>query len=216
MRTMIENSSQRAVVPLDLVVKMEQIGGTGDTYDITVRIGNEVPANTGPAAVSVDAGPTFGFTDEEYSFETTTSDPDSDELYYQWNWGDGKGLSEWIGPFASGETCITTNSWVDGDYDVQVRAKDDFGAETEWSASSSIHIQCCIVRGNVNYDSGGDIDISDLVYLVDYMFIGGEAPICTESANINGDEVSGIDISDLVFLVDYMFVGGTPPPSCVP
>ena len=35
---------------------------------------------------------------------------------------------------------------------------------------------CCIARGNVNGDPAGSIDISDLVYLVDYMFNGGPAP----------------------------------------
>ena len=73
---------------------------------------------------------------------------------------------------------------------------------------------CCNapIRGNVNYDQGDVIDISDLVYLVDYMFIGGAPPPCFEEADIDGS--SGIDISDLVYLVDYMFNGGPPPVAC--
>ncbi len=72
---------------------------------------------------------------------------------------------------------------------------------------------CCIgIRGNVDYDPGDVIDISDLVYLVDYMFTGGEEPPCFEEADMNGDEV--IDISDLVWLVDYMFTGGPQPVDC--
>ncbi|MCK4460262.1 MAG: hypothetical protein KAW46_00575 [candidate division Zixibacteria bacterium] len=55
-------------------------------------------------------------------------------------------------------------------------AGDIFGAETEWSAAYSIHLQCCVVRGSVDNDDGGAIDISDLVYLVDYMFTGGPPP----------------------------------------
>lgn len=68
------------------------------------------------------------------------------------------------------------------------------------------------IRGNVNYDLGDGIDISDLVYLVDYMFIGGTAPVCVEEADINGS--GEIDISDLVYLVDFMFMGGPPPVEC--
>ncbi len=147
-----------------------------DSYDITVRIGNEVPANTGPAATAVDAGPHAGIDGEEYEFESTTTDPDADELYYQWNWGDRGGISEWMGPYASGETCTASHSWPEGDFDIKVRAKDDWEAETEWSAAYSIHLQCCVVRGNVDDDPSGGIDIADLVMLVDYMFSGGPPP----------------------------------------
>ncbi len=73
---------------------------------------------------------------------------------------------------------------------------------------------CCMppIRGNVDYDGGDAIDISDLVYLVDYMFTGGPEPPCFEEADMNGD--TAIDISDLVWLVDYMFTGGPPPVAC--
>jgi hypothetical protein len=73
---------------------------------------------------------------------------------------------------------------------------------------------CCLgeIRGNVDYDPGDNIDISDLVYLVDYMFTGGPPPPCFEEADMNCD--GSIDISDLVWLVDYMFTGGPPPCRC--
>jgi len=35
---------------------------------------------------------------------------------------------------------------------------------------------CCVLGGDVDYDGTGQIAISDLVYLVDYMFNGGAAP----------------------------------------
>ena len=78
------------------------------------------------------------------------------------------------------------------------------------------------IRGNVDYDPGDEIDISDLVYLVDYMFTSGPPPLCWEEANIDGsgpanppsDGPTDIDISDLVYLVDYMFNSGPPPADC--
>ncbi len=60
---------------------------------------------------------------------------------------------------------------------------------------------------DMNGDGNGP-DIADLVYLVDYMFQGGDPPIpdpCV--ADVNGDG-NGPDIADLVYLVDYMFTGG--------
>jgi len=52
-------------------------------------------------------------------------------------------------------------------------------------------------------------DISDLVYLVDYMFVGGPAPDPLWVADLQCD--GALDISDLVYLVDYMFLGGPAP-----
>lgn len=72
---------------------------------------------------------------------------------------------------------------------------------------------CCIAdRGNVDGSVDDNVDISDLVALVDYMFGGGATPPCPEEANIDGE--GEIDISDLVFLVNYMFAGGDPPAPC--
>ena len=74
---------------------------------------------------------------------------------------------------------------------------------------------CCIgIRGNVDSDVLENIDISDLVYLVDYMFTAGPVPACLEEANIDADTSGNIDISDLVYLVDYMFTGGPAPAVC--
>jgi hypothetical protein len=75
---------------------------------------------------------------------------------------------------------------------------------------------CCIppVRGDVNYDWAELIDISDLLYLIDYMFRGGPLPACHEEADINADGAELIDIADLVYLIDYMFRGGPAPPAC--
>ena len=91
------------------------------------------------------------------------------------------------------------------------------GGPPSWSGPHCFAVKCggcCIppIRGNVDYDPGDVIDISDLVYLVDYMFNGGPAPPCLEEADVDGS--GGIDISDLVFLVDYMFAGGPPPVAC--
>ena len=74
---------------------------------------------------------------------------------------------------------------------------------------------CCINdRGNVDGDPGDGIDISDLIYLVEYMFQGGDIPVCMAEANVDGVGLPEPDISDLIYLVSYMFQGGAPPASC--
>ena len=72
---------------------------------------------------------------------------------------------------------------------------------------------CCEgMRGNIDCDPTGEITISDLVYLVAYMFGGGPAPIDMATADFGDDGAA--DISDLIYLVEYMFRDGPPPPNC--
>ena len=65
----------------------------------------------------------------------------------------------------------------------------------------------------VNCDMNGDgqIDISDLVYIVQCMFLSETAcDFSIFSCDFNDDQT--LDISDLVALVSYMFNAGPPPP----
>jgi len=76
---------------------------------------------------------------------------------------------------------------------------------------SLMPVSVCI-PGDIN-NSGSGPDISDLVYLVSYMFSGGPEPPCMDIADIdrNGNNP---DIADLVYLVTYMFQNGRDLPAC--
>ena len=75
-------------------------------------------------------------------------------------------------------------------------------------------VSCCEDRGNADgVDDGyGPINVSDITYLVSYIFHGGPAPPCTEEGDVNGD--GSINIADVVHLVQYIFFGGPPPAPC--
>jgi fibronectin type 3 domain-containing protein len=60
-------------------------------------------------------------------------------------------------------------------------------------------------------DGDGTIDIADVVYLINYLFIGGPAPVIMEAGDANGD--CGINVVDVVYLINYLFVGGPAPVS---
>ncbi|MFH2049789.1 MAG: MXAN_6640 family putative metalloprotease [bacterium] len=64
-------------------------------------------------------------------------------------------------------------------------------------------------RGDANFD--GDVLVSDLVYMVNYIFKGGPAPLPIEDS---GDFscVNGINVVDLTDMVKYLFKGGSPSP----
>ncbi|MDF1545095.1 MAG: M6 family metalloprotease domain-containing protein [bacterium] len=111
---------------------------------------------------------------------------------------------------------LTLNT--DTTYYWKVKAHDIGGSET-WSTETYYIVTpstgCCVAdRGNVNGDIGDAMDISDLTYLVDFMFSGGPAPICTEEANVDSSPGEAIDIADLTFVVDYLFGGGPAPGAC--
>ncbi|MFO8078468.1 MAG: NosD domain-containing protein [Thermoplasmatota archaeon] len=68
-----------------------------------------------------------------YNYTSLTNDPDDDQIWYKWDWGDGN-FSEWIGPFESGDLCLISNNWSkEGNFEIRVKAKDIFNQESEWS-----------------------------------------------------------------------------------
>ncbi|MCB2201744.1 PQQ-dependent sugar dehydrogenase [bacterium] len=75
---------------------------------------------------------------------------------------------------------------------------------------------CCVAAtGNANGDPGDTVDLSDLIYLVNYLFLGGPSPDCLAEANTNGDLQGTVDLSDLIYLVNYLFLGGPAPAACL-
>jgi hypothetical protein len=64
-------------------------------------------------------------------------------------------------------------------------------------------------RGDANGD--GVINVSDVVYLINYLFISGPAPVPLEAGDVNCDGM--INVSDVVYLINYLFISG-PPPGC--
>lgn len=70
------------------------------------------------------------------------------------------------------------------------------------------------VCGNMDASPDGQIDITDLVYLVNYMFgvPSGPVPSPYEAGNI--DCAGEIDIADLVYMVNYMFGVPSGPEPC--
>jgi len=60
-------------------------------------------------------------------------------------------------------------------------------------------------------DANGDkvIDVGDVVYLINYLYRNGPAPIPMDIGDVNNDKV--IDIGDIVYLINYLFKGGPAP-----
>ncbi len=69
----------------------------------------------------------------EYTYNTTTTDPDNTSLFYLWSWGDAN-VSGWYGPFGSNDVASASHIWTKrGTYEIKVKAKNENGAESNWS-----------------------------------------------------------------------------------
>ncbi|OYT29886.1 hypothetical protein B6U98_01095 [Thermoplasmatales archaeon ex4572_165] len=97
--------------------------------DPTISLRVSEPPNT----PDMPNGPQTGKIKINYEYATTSIDSEGDDIYYLFNWGDGT-YSEWLGPYSSGEEIKEEHQWLEhGDYQIQVKAKDEHGAESEWS-----------------------------------------------------------------------------------
>ena len=63
------------------------------------------------------------------------------------------------------------------------------------------------LTGDTNND--GLINVSDAVYLINYIFIAGPAPLPYYSGDANCDGF--VNVSDAVWIINYVFIGGNIP-----
>ncbi|PNX54024.1 MAG: hypothetical protein BV458_01540 [Thermoplasmata archaeon M9B2D] len=98
------------------------------------------PVNEPPVTPAAPGGPYDGYVNVEYDFTASTTDPEGQDIYYWFEWGDGTN-SDWLGPFASGATVTASHQWTEaGDYDITVKAKDELGAQSGVSPVHTISI----------------------------------------------------------------------------
>ena len=132
-------------------------------------------------------------------FHTTTSDSSSPK---QWDSGTLTGGSNF--------DVIITASDSTGNYPYRCSIHNLTMIDT--LRVSAPPVSCCVppIRGNVN--GTGGVTVTDLTFLVSFLFNSGPPPPCTDEANVNG--VGGITVTDLTSLVNFLFNGGASPAAC--
>lgn len=89
-----------------------------------------------PSIPSKPDGQTNGQVGVEYTYSTSANDPEEDDIYYLFDWGDGSN-SGWIGPYPSGQTIEASYTWnqqSEEAYNIRVKSKDIHGRTNgEWS-----------------------------------------------------------------------------------
>ncbi|UCF50503.1 MAG: aryl-sulfate sulfotransferase [Thermoplasmatales archaeon] len=85
-------------------------------------------------------GPNKGRKGIEYTYISSTIDPQGDQIYYLFDWGDGTD-SGLIGPINSSEEVQASHIWSKiGNYNIKVKAIDINDFESLWSDSLSVSI----------------------------------------------------------------------------
>ncbi len=113
-------------------------GGSSEWSDFTTVVIDE-PPNTQPKTPSIPSGMTSGKAGVSYSYTTYASDPDRDQVKYEFDWGDG--TTNETGYVASGMRATGSHIWGDGGtYQVKAMATDSKGATSGWSGAKKVTI----------------------------------------------------------------------------
>ena len=114
-----------------------------DTPPVYLRIYHNDP----PATPSTPSGPTSGYVGTLYSYSTSTTDPDGDDVQFVFDWGDGTTTT--TGWYSGEAYSLVTHSWSSvGTYTVEVKAYDPSGL---WSESQPLTVNIVYSTWTCNY-----------------------------------------------------------------
>jgi uncharacterized repeat protein (TIGR01451 family)/fimbrial isopeptide formation D2 family protein len=125
--------------PGNYVIRVEVEDDDGEKAYDYASVDIATPANNPPNKPSKPSGSSSGTPGTEYTYTSSTTDPDGDQVMYMFDWDDGTD-SGWLGPYDSGQTVSAKHTWsTQGSYSVKVKAKDMPSFEdSEWSDSLSV------------------------------------------------------------------------------
>ncbi len=78
-----------------------------------------------------------------------------------------------------------------------------------WATPLTVEAQGVFVRADCN--DSNDVDISDAIFLLNFLFVGNVDPVaCSDACDANDSE--NLDISDGIYLLNWLFVSNSPAP----
>ena len=108
---------------------------SGQTWHFTTK------ANSPPTKPAL-SGPSSGYTGYVLTFYALSTDQDGNRIKYGFDWNNDGLADEWTDYYAAGTEGSMSHSWnSEGAYYIKVKAKDEWGAESEWSNVKVINIQ---------------------------------------------------------------------------
>jgi hypothetical protein len=206
LRNAIVAAGAQPVDEVDVVIALDWINISRVLTRVRVAAG--VPANVTPDLPAAPICEPVATLNEPFEITVTGTDADGDDVYYNVNWGEDRGPASWEGPYPSGDPIVLSHTYqADGSYAISVQVQDVWNFVSEWSPTSTTTFDCCVMKGDINYDGSGPM-IDDLIYLVTYMFQDGPVLPCMDHADVDYVPTEIPDIADLIYLVQYMFQDG--------
>jgi len=96
--------------------------------------------NHPPTTPDSPFGPSGGMKDEELIFGVSATDPDGDDIAYEFDWGDDSPLTL-SNYYPSSDSSFESHTYtLKGFYEITVRAKDIEGLSSDWSAPLTVII----------------------------------------------------------------------------
>ncbi|MGB2697880.1 MAG: C25 family cysteine peptidase [Candidatus Zixiibacteriota bacterium] len=141
-----------------------------------------------------------------------------DGLYVEVNTGSGWETLDFLGSGGALDSLLMGDDWNKENYDlssyptgsitlVRFRFVSDNEDVMEGFYIDDVKVGPLYASGDADGDE--EINITDVVFLVNYLFRDGMAPSPLLSGDANGS--MEVDIADAVYLVNYLFKGGPPP-----
>ncbi len=165
---------------------VKRYNGPTNNHDVAWGIAVDGSGNVYVTGYSWSSGTNYDYTTIKY-------DTNGNELWVQIYNGPGN------------STDNVYDIAIDGSGNVYVTGR-SVGTGTSYDYATIKYVQ--FLRGDTNGD--GVINTTDIVYLINYLFIGGPAPVPWRSGDVNSDGI--MNSVDVVYLINYLFIGGPPPP----
>jgi hypothetical protein len=97
-------------------------------------------------------------------------------------------------------------------FDGHTRKDDGGDKDADGDREEPAVVRTCVdspfKRGDCRSDR--QIDITDAIAILNYLFLGGSEPPCLGACDSNDDEL--LNISDPIYTLGYLFLGTAPPP----
>ncbi|OHB76758.1 MAG: hypothetical protein A2Z34_02795, partial [Planctomycetes bacterium RBG_16_59_8] len=124
--------------PGTYIVRVKATDTEGASSDWSAGLAVTV-VNAAPGLPSQPTGSGSLTVNQTGTFTTAATDPEGHQVQYIFDWGNG--TTSTTGLYASGVSVSATNAWpAAGTYSVRVKATDQYGAASEWSASLSVQV----------------------------------------------------------------------------
>ena len=183
-----------------------------------------------PSSLPLTIGPANTIGSQDNFNGTCLDNHDSGEdLFYRFDLPESLRVSIRLDPQGVAGSGFVLNGTCPPTLECMVKAMDTVGTEygvegvslpagtyylmvDTWSMSTRlnpfyIHIEAYYRCGDA--DGNDLVSVSDVVYLIRYIFAGGPAPQPMASGDVNSS--GGVSISDAVYLIIYIFAGGAAP-----